>query len=250
METGVQLPLGKGVRVLKVHPSGMIALEKPTGIMSTPNTSNDYKKSLLNAKFEKKKEAYVWMGPDQEKVYFYICHRLDSPTSGLLIGSTSATTAIAIKKAFQDKQVSKTYLAVVDGIPRKKNGVWKDSLSTQKASGGVRTRVGGPKGDMAETVWSVRASLPSKRFSLLEMQPISGKTHQLRVQTSHRGFPILGDRTYGDFKLNAQIAREHKIRRLMLHALEIELQFQADDKEIRVKVATQAPDSFVQLFDI
>jgi tRNA pseudouridine65 synthase len=250
METGVKLPLGKKVSILKSHPCGLVALEKPVGLMTTPNDSEDYGSSLLNAKFDKKKEAYVWMDAEQQKQHFYIGHRLDSPTSGIILGSTDSAVANALREAFRLKQVTKTYLAAVNGSPRGKKGVWKDQLQTQQKSQGVRTRIGNRAGDDAQTNWEFKARSRSQPFSLLKLMPISGKTHQLRVQSSHRGMPILGDRTYGDFKLNNRIKKELGIKRLMLHAWKIEVILTWDGNRCGFVAETSVPDSFRQLFDI
>ncbi len=244
------LPLGRGVRVLAAHPSGWVALDKPAGILSTPNAPSDLKQTLLRAKFSKKDEAYVWYDEQQERRLYFICHRLDSPTSGVLLGSTDPAIARRIRSLFKERKIHKRYLALVSGMPRAMHGRWKDTLSTRSEKGGsqVRTAVkAGRAGEPSLTEWSVLRQDARKRLSLLSLRPLTGRTHQLRVQSAHHQLPIIGDRTYGDFKVNAHAKKNWGLQRLMLHAEKIQLSDPASGIELSVE--STAPREFVQLFD-
>jgi 23S rRNA pseudouridine955/2504/2580 synthase len=86
-----------------------------------------------------------------------------------------------------------------------------------------------------------------KRLSLLSLKPLTGRTHQLRVQAAHHQLPIIGDRTYGDFKINAHAKQSWGLQRLMLHAEHIQMSDPASGLELDVD--SKVPPEFVQLFD-
>ncbi len=242
------LPLAKGVSVIQHKENGLVALQKPGGVLSTPNGPADLNKTILRAKFSKKDEAYVWFDKEQTKRYFYICHRLDSPTSGILIGTLGSSLAKSIRALFKTRKIQKTYIAVVSGVPRQQSGQWKDQLKSESKKEGhfVRSQVGG-KGQEALTSWKVVAQDPQRRISLLELKPHTGRTHQLRVHSANHRLPIIGDRTYGDFKLNAFAKQKWKLNRLMLHAHRVSI----EDKEshLKLQIESPLPPEFVHLFD-
>ena len=242
------LPLAKGVRILHTAESGLVALEKPDGLLSTPNTPGDLSKTLLRSKFSKKEEAYIWFDEGQVKRTFYICHRLDSPTSGILIGTLNEALALKIRQLFKTRKIQKTYIAVVRGIPRSKKGTWNDQLKTSAGERNhfVRTQIG-KGGDESVASWQVIREDRQKRVSCLELKPHTGRTHQLRVQTSSHELPILGDRTYGDFKFNAFAKKEWGIQRLMLHAHRVEIHDASTG--LNISIESPAPMEFSTLFD-
>jgi len=242
------LPLAKGCSLAGVDSCGWVALDKPTGLLSVPNSEKDLNKTVLKAKFSKKDQAYVWFDKEQVKRHFYICHRLDSPTSGILLGSTDENAADELKLMFKNRQIRKTYFALVQGVPRKSQGQWKDNLQTKAESKGkqVRSSVKG-SGDLSIADWRVVKTDPLKRISLLELSPKTGRTHQLRVQCAHHMYPIVGDRTYGDFKFNSKAKKEWGIQRLMLHASDVQIPRQPSAEALKWKSAV--PKEFFQLFD-
>ena len=94
-------------------------------------------------------------------------------------------------------------------------------VSGKKINGKLRVQPG--KGSLAITkAWKMRERKGKVNFQLLELLPLTGKTHQLRVQCMIRKIPILGDKTYGDFSLNRKFQQATRIQRLCLHASQIE----------------------------
>jgi tRNA pseudouridine65 synthase len=244
------IPFAKGVRILHVGKDGLVAIEKPGGLLSTPNTPEDIKHTIVRAKFSKKEEAYVWFDSAQQRRCFYICHRLDSPTSGILIGSTEGALATHIRTLFKTRDIHKTYVAVVVGIPRSQSGSWKDQLETRSEAGGrqVRSQVkSGRAGEPSLTDWRLLHQDARKRLAMLELKPHTGRTHQLRVQSSHHQLPILGDRTYGDFKANALAKKQWGAQRLFLHASRLSIHHKASG--LHIDLESPMPAEFGQLFD-
>ena len=211
-QVNAALPWHSGVRVVQSH-SSVLAVYKPCGVRSHPNhpCGNSACQSLLEVPYDFEKEAYK-VG---EK-YIYLLNRLDSPTSGLMLLSTDFETAQEVRALFKAHRVQKIYHAIVKGFFPEKPLVWRDCLDVQHKVAYVRTRRTKDRGMWAKT--KVRLlkiiRLRNEILSLIELQPLTGRTHQLRVQCATRGFPILGDKTYGDFGWNKRL----KAERLYLHA--------------------------------
>ncbi len=85
--------------------------------------------------------------------------------------------------------------------------------------------------------------------SLIELRPETGRTHQLRVPCARRGFPVLGDRSYGDFTLNRRIFQKRQWRRLFLHALSIDVEFTWNGSPERFRAEAQPPREFREILN-
>jgi 23S rRNA-/tRNA-specific pseudouridylate synthase len=210
------MQLAEGVEVLFISEQGLWALNKPSGVLSHPNKPGEEKNSLIVAPYDMKEEAYMTdEGP------YYLLHRLDGPTSGVIMVTPYAAVARDVKELIRARKVKKVYNAIVAGCPRKPKELWTDKLQKtfDRAGGGVRGRaIGG--GAPAETQMALLKSFHSPiESSLLELRPLTGRTHQLRIQSAKRKMPIIGDATYGDFRLN----RELRAKTLLLHARSFEI---------------------------
>ncbi|MDQ8205375.1 pseudouridine synthase [Pelagicoccus sp. SDUM812003] len=236
-----RLPWTRGVRVLRCDGNGLMAIEKPEGTLSHPNRKGDRSRSLLNANYEEEAERYEIVDEEgQVERHVYLLNRLDSATSGIVLLALDEAVASAVLLAFERKQVRKTYCALVFGIPRRGSPIWKDRLSVRKAEGGVRASSG--SGLQAETKLVKAESLPGMPLmSRLTLMPVTGRTHQLRIQSSKRGLPIVGDRTYGDFKRNKLVAKSKQIKRLCLHCVGTELSYTHAGGLHRFKASSEAP---------
>lgn len=209
-QINVNLPWHLGVFIVKSL-SSIFAVYKPCGVRSHPNDNEICRQALLEAPYDLGKEAYK-IGEN----YIYLLNRLDSPTSGLMLLSTDFETAKEVRALFKVHRVQKIYHAIVKGFFREKPLIWRDCLDVQHKGAYVRTRCTKDRGMWAKTKVRLLKTIHSQNetLSLIELQPLTGRTHQLRVQCAARGFPILGDRTYGDFVWNKRL----KAERLYLHA--------------------------------
>lgn len=138
-----------------------------------------------------------------------ICHRLDRDTSGVMILAKSEEVQKFLKRQFQDRKVHKTYYAVVPGV-LKYSEARLDLPLIRDLKRPTTFRVDA-NGKAAETYYSVVES--NGDYSLVELKPTTGRTHQLRVHMKYLGHPILGDKVYGG----------PEAERLFLHAKELEI---------------------------
>ena len=139
-------------------------------------------------------------------------HRLDRDTSGLLVLARSALARAALGRAFEHRLVRKRYEAIVHGVPVRPEGILHLPLAADPLRP-PRSRVDPILGRPATTRWRVltASSGPGRPRSRLELEPITGRSHQLRVHLAWLGMPIVGDRLYG-------VVNEPAASRLGLHA--------------------------------
>lgn len=244
------LPLSEGVEVIAAHSSGLVALNKPPGIMAHPNSPEPSEQALLTSAYDEAAEAYIDLPESTSAEKVYLLHRLDSATSGVLLISLDEGLARLIRARFAEREVQKVYHAVIKGEPAKHPQIWKDSLKRRGDEGlpraGVRMQRGG--NSLAQTAWKlIKRDGNQLGFSLVEFRPKTGRTHQLRAQCAMRGHPILGDRNYGDFKLNKRMAAAYQTKRLMLHATEIKVRFRHGTEMVEFSGRTPYPEVFDEI---
>ena len=210
------MKLHAGVEVISISTEGLWAFDKPSGVLSHPNGLGDQDKSLIEAPYDFDEEAYV-----TEDGLFYLLHRLDGPTSGVILGTPHAALAREVKELMRARKVKKTYMAIVAGQPKKDREMWIDKLQKAKTKDGrgVRAEVVGGGAPAETQMYLLKKFGKPLSSSLLRLHPLTGRTHQLRIQCARRGMPILGDGTYGDFQMN----RDLKAKTLLLHAQKIEI---------------------------
>lgn len=139
-----------------------------------------------------------------------IVHRLDRATSGVILGAKSSKALSAFQKQFAQRKTKKTYMAIVEGHLKEKEALIDMPIERNpKAPATFRV---GPNGKAAKTYYKVIDE--NDKYSLVELKPETGRTHQLRVHLQQIGHPIVGDPLYGSGKHGD---------RLYLHALSLEI---------------------------
>ncbi|MBR3132457.1 RluA family pseudouridine synthase [Candidatus Saccharibacteria bacterium] len=154
----------------------------------------------------------------------YIAHRLDRDTSGVMILAKTEAVQKFLKKQFQDRTVHKTYYAIIIGRPKLDEARIDLPLIRDKKRP-TTFRVD-PNGKEAETYYKVLKT--NDKYSLVELKPTTGRTHQLRVHMKYLGHPILGDPVYGDSQNNRGKSEKSQAlssapERLYLHAKKLEI---------------------------
>jgi 23S rRNA pseudouridine955/2504/2580 synthase len=148
-----------------------------------------------------------------------LVHRLDKDTSGALLVAKSARAAGHFAKAFSGRTARKVYWALVVGVPSEEEGLIDAPLAKQPGTGGEKMHVDTENGLAARTRWRV-LDRAGNRAAWVEMQPLTGRTHQLRAHMAAIGHPIVGDAKYGGAEafLTGGISRK-----LHLHARRIRI---------------------------
>ncbi len=125
-----------------------------------------------------------------------LAHRLDRDTSGCLVLGRHRKALASLGKLFKNGQIGKTYWAVVDGGPTEDQGRIDLALAKRDESRGWWMKPD-PDGQPAVTNWTLLGRSPDKTLSWLAMEPVTGRTHQLRLHAAENGWPIIGDAIYG-----------------------------------------------------
>jgi tRNA pseudouridine65 synthase len=201
----------------------LLVLDKPPGVLSHPNPPEEESRgALVRAPYDFEREAY-WVTVEGRKRPLHLIHRLDQETSGLILLTFDPNAAAALREAFFERRMRKEYRALVLGIPRPPAGIWRDELSKRSGEGKLRVMVVPGGRPNAETRYQTMRVFPRAGAALIHLEPETGRTHQLRVQTASRGLPIAGDERYGDFEANRRLAKGIGLRRMFLHAYRLEL---------------------------
>jgi 23S rRNA pseudouridine955/2504/2580 synthase len=148
-----------------------------------------------------------------------LVHRLDKDTSGALLVARSARSAGHFAKAFSGRTARKVYWAIVVGVPDQGQGTIDAPLAKQPGTGGEKMHVDPDNGLPAKTRWRV-IDRAGNRAAWVELQPLTGRTHQLRAHMAAIGHPMVGDAKYGGAEafLTGGISRK-----LHLHARRIRI---------------------------
>ncbi len=206
---------------------GWLAVEKPAGVPSHP-TGNTIKRTLLTA-------LTLSHAGESEPGGPWLPHRLDRATSGLVLVALTQRAQAALSAAFARGAVRRFYDARVRGdasarLPRD-GSVLDVRLPIARASvAPPRFRVD-PAGVAAHT--RVRLLHASAESSALELEPVTGRQHQLRVHLAHLGHAIIGDPTYDPASLSDE--------RMQLHARALELPVGSIGNRVAIQLATEAP---------
>lgn len=196
----------------------IVVVDKPAGLLSVPGRGEDKADcmaSRVQAEF-----------PDA-----LIVHRLDMATSGLLILARGPAMHRALSMAFEQRKVHKRYVAQVAGILETESGEVALPLICDWPNR-PRQKVDFEIGKPSLTRYRLRASDPQTHTCRVELEPITGRSHQLRVHMQQLGHPILGDDLYAPPEIRDASSR------LMLHAEQLDIIHPADGRQMLFRSAT------------
>lgn len=205
-------------------PAGLLTQGVPGGIPTVEAWVREYLK-----------ERYHKPG----NVYLGIPHRLDRPVSGVMIFARNSKAAARLAEQFRERTVRKWYLGLVTGCPEIPSGTLVDWLLKDAAAAHVTVvPEGTPDARRAELRYEVLQTMGPR--SLVRVELLTGRMHQIRVQLAHRGWPIVGDRQYGsteDVPLPSAMPGERHDA-ILLHAERLELRhpIRYDDLKITAPI--------------
>ena len=189
----------------------LLAASKPEGLATVPERQAP--EDCLRARLERQVGARLLS-----------VHRLDKPVSGVVVFARTAEAHRALSRQFETHTARKTYLALVQGVVAADEG---GSDAPLREFGSGRSAVD-PAGRACRTRWRVLLRLPAA--TLLEVQPHTGRRHQIRAHLAWLGHPVVGDERYGT-------AEHAKDARLGLHAHRLVVPHPADGRTLRLEAA-------------
>lgn len=165
----------------------IIVVIKPFNILSQSDDTKDI--DMLTIIKEYIKEKYNKPG----NVYLGLVHRLDRPTSGIMIFAKTSKAASRLSKEIQENKMNKKYLAIINGILTEKEGTFEDYILKKEDNSSTITNK--KNGKYAKLNYKVLKE--NNNLSLVEIELITGRHHQIRIQFSSRGYALFGDQRYG-----------------------------------------------------
>jgi tRNA pseudouridine32 synthase/23S rRNA pseudouridine746 synthase len=183
----------------------LVAVDKPCGLLSVPGRGEDKQDCVVSRLLPE--------FPD-----IRVVHRLDCHTSGVMLLALGADMQRRLSRQFHDREVAKTYIALVQGVVLQPAGIIDIPMRGDHANR-PKQIIDYLNGKHAQTRWRLlghERTGTAMEESRLQLQPVTGRTHQLRVHCMALGHPIVGDRLYND-------GGDPRAKRMMLHAERLEL---------------------------
>jgi len=217
--------------VIETAPDAFV-LNKPPGLATQGGTkTNQHLDRLLDGL------------ADREGNRPKLVHRLDKDTSGVLLVARSARAAAFFSKSFSGRTARKVYWALVIGVPSAEEGLIDLPLAKQPGTGGEKMHVDEESGLPARTRWRM-IDRAGNRAAWIELQPLTGRTHQLRAHMAALGHPIVGDAKYGGAEafLTGGISRK-----LHLHARRLKIDSPSGVIDVTAELPTHFGESLATL---
>ena len=197
----------------------LIILNKPSGLLSVPGRGEDKQDCMISRLQQTYPQALT-------------VHRLDMPTSGIIIFALNKETQKKINTLFERKKINKQYIAKVHGVFQQNKGTISQPLITDWINR-PKQKIDYKQGKHSITKYEVISADEENNCSLVKLIPITGRSHQLRVHMSSLGHQILGDELYGTDKSRSAS------NRLLLHAEQISFTHPISNNAINVKCRIQ-----------
>ncbi len=190
----------------------LVAINKPAGLL--------VHRTKIAA--EEQAEFAVQKLRDQIGQRVYPAHRLDRPTSGVLLFSKQAELLPLLKEQFAERQVRKHYLALVRGIPAQRTALIDHPLKSERSGKLQEAKTEYRVLETTEIPFDTTGRYPTSRYSLLMLKPETGRTHQIRRHLAHLRHYIIGDKKHGNNKQNQFFVNQFSMENLLLHSYQLE----------------------------
>ena len=222
----------------------LVAINKPSGLLvhRSPIDKHETRFAIQELR-------------DQIDQYIYPVHRLDKPTSGVLVFALDKYTAKLMSEMFQERETKKTYVAIVRGYTDK-TGEIEHALSQKHDKIADKDKSTCKEPQEAITIYERLKTVElhvevgkydKTRYSLVKLNPQTGRKHQLRRHMKHINHHILGDTKYGRGEHNKMIRAKYDCHRMLLHAKELEFRHPYTKEPLHVEAGFD--ESFVSLFN-
>lgn len=222
----------------------LVAIDKPSGLL------------VHRSKIDRHETRFaIQLLRDQIGQYVFPVHRLDKPTSGVLLFALDPETARDITEQFTQRAIEKQYLAVVRGHTDDHGFIDKPLREALDPASDSRARQN-KAGQQARTDYTLLARTelpepvrpyPTSRYSLLRLRPTTGRRHQIRRHLNHIAHPIIGDVNHGDRYHNQFFRRQFNCHRLLLMAQSLE--FTHPKTQSRIRLDAKMDETFTRVVE-
>lgn len=189
----------------------ILVVNKPAGLIVHSDVNEEFN-TLINHIM-----AYLYANgsynPDAENSFApALCNRIDRNTQGLVIAAKNAASLKEMNEIIKNREVEKRYLAAVHGVPKQKEGTIRSFLNKDAANNmvTVKNTKNSVQDKEAVTKYAVIKVNKAMNLSLLEIELVTGRTHQIRAQMASVGHPLLGDGKYAENKADRKIGYNHQ----------------------------------------
>jgi len=225
----------------------LLALDKPARLLTSPDRFDLERPSLMQLLHAGIAAGKPW-ARERSLTYLSNAHRLDSDTSGILLFAKSKPVLVALADLFGSEKPARKYQALVRGTPPEEKFEVDAPLSPHLHKPGLM-RVDPATGKKSKTRFEVLEDFPRHGYVLLQCEPFTARSHQIRVHLRHVDLPVVGDELYGgkslwlsrlkqDYRLKPGREERPLISRVALHAVELALPHPVTKETVLIKCET------------
>lgn len=220
----------------------LVAINKPSGLLVHRSPIDKHEKRFAIQELR-----------EQIGKYIYPIHRLDKPTSGVLLFALDKQTASLMSEQFRERKTKKTYIAIVRGYTHE-SGIIEhalleklDKIADKDSSTCREAQESITEYERLKTVEVPHAvgRYEKSRYSLVKLNPKTGRKHQLRRHMKHINHHIIGDTKYGRGEHNKFIREHYNCHRMLLHALELKIKHPYKDEQLCIKAGLDETFNFI-----
>ena len=222
----------------------LLALDKPAGLLVSPEIASPDRPDLMKLLHAGIADKKPW-ARERNLDYLDHAHGLDAETSGVILLAKNKPAFIALANLFSSQKVSEKYIALVRGEPLENQFEVDAKIAPHPVTPGLM-RVDSREGKQAKTKFEVLENFPRHGYALLKCEPLTNRTHQIRVHASHVNLKIVGDELYGgkflwlsrlkkDYRLKPGREERPLISRAALHMEELQFPHPVTNETVTIK---------------